>query len=92
VNSPAATQNDVSGKVRADVKSNENPTYNVAGVTQPTGDSDKVITRGKTRAEVIAELKQSEQDGTLQTAGFAGFRDPLTGTVHATASQAVANK
>jgi len=95
VNSPAATQNVASQKSRADVaaelKDGKAPTYSFLGVNQPAGDS-KVIQHGKSRAEVLAELKQAEQDGTLQTASFAGFTTPLTGTVKSAAPQAIANK
>jgi len=96
VNSPAATQTVTSQKSRADVatelKDGNAPTYSFVGVQQATGNSDKVISRGKTRAEVVAELKQAEQDGTLQTASFAGFRSPVTDTVSAPAQRAVASK
>jgi hypothetical protein len=51
-----------------------------------------VINRGKTRAEVIAELKQAEKDGTLQTASFAGFRNPVENLTSDTAPQAIAHK
>jgi hypothetical protein len=51
-----------------------------------------VINRGKTRAEVIAELKQAEKDGTLQTGSFAGFRNPVENVTSDTAPQAFAHK
>jgi hypothetical protein len=96
LNSPAASQNVVSTKSRAavvaELKSSPAQTESFVGVTQPVGGSDNVISRGKTRAEVVAELKQAEQDGTLQTASFAGFRSPVGNTAQSAAPQSIAAK
>jgi len=51
-----------------------------------------VIKREKTRAEVVAELKQAEKDGTLQTGSFLGFRNPVENMPRNSAPQAIANK
>lgn len=67
--------------------------YGFLGVNNPAAAAnDSVITRGKTRAEVVAELKQAQTDGTLQVASFAGFRTPMAGTTKGVAPQAIANK
>jgi hypothetical protein len=57
-----------------------------------SGQPQNVISTGKTRAEVVAELKQAEKDGTLQTGSFAGFRNPVENATQATAPQAIATK
>jgi hypothetical protein len=63
----------------------------VAGNATPS-QQQNVINRGKTRAEVIAELKQAEQDGTLQVASFAGYRSASDSVTANTAPQAIAHK
>jgi hypothetical protein len=59
-------------------------------MAQSVADS-KEITHGKTRAEVIAELKQAEADGKAMPTSFAAFDAPAK-TSTASGNTAIARK
>jgi hypothetical protein len=60
----------------------------VSALAQQEG---KEIMRGKTRAEVVAELKQAESEGKAMPSSFAAFDAPAKAGI-ATGKSAIAHK
>jgi len=51
--------------------------FSVSGAAFAQASADNTAPQGKTRAQVIAELKQAQADGSASTFGFLGTGNPL---------------